>query len=64
MELPEFEVRGVMKIGDAWKPYIKVISAPNEEQARERIYTLMGSKHRLKRRLIKIESVKGVNGEY
>ncbi|MCP1662056.1 MAG: 50S ribosomal protein L18a [Methanocalculus sp. MSAO_Arc1] len=63
MELAEFEVRGTMKIGDAWKPYIKVIEAPNEAQARERIYTLMGSKHRLERRLIKIESVEKVNGE-
>ncbi|MDO8841418.1 MAG: 50S ribosomal protein L18Ae [Methanocalculus sp.] len=63
MELTEFELSGVMKIGDAWKPYTKVIGAPNEVQARERIYTLMGSKHRIERRYIKIESVKSVNGE-
>jgi len=63
MELPEFEITGLMKIGDVWKPYTKVISAPNEAQAQERIYTLMGSKHRIERRLIKIESIKSVNGE-
>lgn len=63
MELPEFEITGLMKIGDDWKPYTKVVSAPNEVQARERIYTLMGSKHRIERRLIKIESIKSVNGE-
>ncbi|GAA5261910.1 50S ribosomal protein L18Ae [Methanocalculus sp.] len=63
MELAEFEITGLMKIGDAWKPYTKVISAPNEAQAKERIYTLMGSKHRIERRLIKIESIKSVNGE-
>ena len=63
MELPEFEITGLMMIGDGWKPYTKVISAPNEAQAQERIYTLMGSKHRIERRLIKIESIKSVNGE-
>ncbi|MCP1714839.1 large subunit ribosomal protein LX [Methanocalculus alkaliphilus] len=63
MELREFEVSGAVKIGDSWKPYTKVIGAPNEVQARERIYTLIGSKHRLERRLIKIESIKSVNAE-
>jgi len=63
MELTEFEVSGAVKIGDTWKSYTKVIAAPNEVQARERTFTLIGSKHRLERRLIKIESIKSVNAE-
>jgi hypothetical protein len=39
-----YRVEGTAMIGGEWRPYRKVISAPNEKQARERIYTLLGSK--------------------
>ncbi len=34
-------------------PYTKVIEAPNENQAKERTFAVIGSKHNLKRRYIK-----------
>ncbi len=63
MEKNSFEVKGTFKIGDDWKPYTKVIDAPNEAQAREQTLAVFGSKHRLKRRYITIESVNTVRGE-
>jgi large subunit ribosomal protein LX len=54
---------GACRINNAWKPYRKVIEAPNENQARERVFADIGSKHRLKRRYITIESVNVVAGE-
>ena len=63
MEKNSFEVKGTFKIGDDWKPYTKVIDAPNEAQAREQTLAVFGSKHRLKRRDITIESVNTVRGE-
>jgi large subunit ribosomal protein LX len=52
-----FEVKGTFKISDEWRPYAKIIEAPNEEQAKERTFTVIGSKHRLKRRYITVNSV-------
>jgi large subunit ribosomal protein LX len=63
MEKNSFEVKGTFKTGDDWKPYTKVINAPNEAQAREQTLAVFGSKHRLKRRYITIESVNTVRGE-
>ena len=63
MAAQSFKVEGTARIGGAWKPYQKVIEAPNEEQAKERVYTLLGSKHRLKRRDIRVEKVGPAEGE-
>jgi large subunit ribosomal protein LX len=56
----KFEVKGTFRMGEDWMPYTKVISAPNENQAKERTFTVMGSKHNLKRRYIKIDAVKAI----
>ncbi len=63
MEQMKFEVKGSVMIGEEWKPYTKVIDAPNEAQAKERIFAVIGSKHRLKRRYINIQSVTSIAGE-
>ncbi|MCE5338721.1 MULTISPECIES: 50S ribosomal protein L18Ae [unclassified Methanoculleus] len=63
MENQTFEVVGACKINNEWKPYRKVIGAPNENQARERVFADIGSKHRLKRSYITIETVNVVAGE-
>jgi len=59
----KFEVKGTFRMGEDWMPYTKVISAPNENQAKERTLTVIGSKHNLKRRYIKIDGVTPVKGE-
>ena len=63
MENQMFEVVGACKINNEWKPYRKVIGAQNENQAKEKVLADIGSKHRLKRSYISIESVNVVAGE-
>ena len=63
METQSYRVEGTFRIDGEWRPYRKVISAPNEEQARERVYTVMGSKHRLKRRDIQVGKIEPFEGE-
>jgi large subunit ribosomal protein LX len=56
----KFEVKGTFLMGEDWMPYTKVIVAPNEKQATERTFAVIGSKHNLKRRYIKVDAVKAV----
>jgi large subunit ribosomal protein LX len=63
MELKQFEITGKYQERQAWKPYTKVLTAPNEKQAQERIYNIIGSKHRLKRMYIQIEKITECKGE-
>jgi len=63
MKLQNYRVEGTFRMDEAWRPYEKVVSAPNEAQARERVYTLLGSKHRLKRREIRVAKVEPAEGE-
>ena len=44
----KFEVKGTFRMGEDWMPYTKVIEAPNEKQAQERTFAVIGSKHNLK----------------
>ncbi|MDD1705315.1 MAG: 50S ribosomal protein L18a [Methanoregula sp.] len=60
MENLKFEVKGTFLMGEDWMPYTKVIAAPNERQAQERTFAVIGSKHNLKRRYIKIDAVSPV----
>lgn len=63
MEIKTFEVKGTYKEKrEIWKPYTKVLTAPNEKQVEERILTQIGSKHRLARSYIRIDSITEVSG--
>jgi large subunit ribosomal protein LX len=54
-----FEVKG-----RGWRHFKKTIQSNNEKNAVEKIYSLLGGKHRLKRNQIKINAIKEVkNGE-
>ena len=57
MEEKMYEVKGTFLMGEEWMPYTKVIKAPNEKQAQERTFAVIGSKHNLKRRYIKVDAV-------
>lgn len=58
-----FEITGDYRERDEWKPFTKVIAAPNENVAEERVFTVIGSKHNLKRNFIKINAVTLIDGE-
>jgi large subunit ribosomal protein LX len=61
--MPIFEVKGMFKNDGQMKPYTKTIDAPSERLAREFTLSTIGSKHRLERKYIIIDSVKAINGE-
>uniref|UniRef100_A0A7C2SQM4 Large ribosomal subunit protein eL20 n=1 Tax=Archaeoglobus fulgidus TaxID=2234 RepID=A0A7C2SQM4_ARCFL len=54
----KFEVRGAFKTLEGWQKFRKVVEAKNEKYALEKVYSLLGSNHKVKRNLIKIEEVK------
>ncbi len=62
-EVITFEVRGTFRNGEEWRPYRKEIKASSESQAREHTFALIGSKHRLKRRYITIDTVVHAEGK-
>ena len=63
-EVKVFRVRGLMKYrtGDV-QPFTIEVTALSEEQALEKVYSLLGSRHKLKRRNIKIQSIEEVSIE-
>ncbi len=59
----KFEIQGRLKggiVGKAWNSFTKEIESSSEKNAIEKVYSLMGSKHGLKRNQIKIDGVKTI----
>ena len=59
-EKKSFEVIGKFKEKGLEKKFKKVVNAPNEAQAAERVMQLFGSKNKVKRRNIIVDGVKEV----
>jgi large subunit ribosomal protein LX len=57
MESKTFQIMGSFKAGRSWERFTKKLSSNNEKNAAEKLYSLIGSEHGLKRRMIRIESV-------
>jgi large subunit ribosomal protein LX len=57
MEIENFQITGSFKAGRSWERFTKKISSNNEKNAVEKLYSLIGSEHGLKRKLIRIESI-------
>ncbi len=53
-----FLIEGEFKAGKEWEKFRKQVQGPNERTAVEKLYSLLGSKHGLKRIFIKIHSVR------
>ena len=53
-----FVIEGEFKAGTEWETFRKRVPSQNERNAVERIYSLVGSQHGIKRNLIKIHSVR------
>ncbi len=61
--MSNFEIKGKYKgglVGKTWLPFSKVVESQNEKNAVNKVYSLMGSQHGLKRGLIKIDEVLAV----
>ncbi|HJJ44120.1 MAG TPA: 50S ribosomal protein L18Ae [Methanocorpusculum sp.] len=61
--MPKFEVKGTFKNDGKMKPFTKTVEAPSEKLAGEFTLATIGSKHRLGRKYITIDSAKAINGE-
>ncbi|MEM0239937.1 MAG: 50S ribosomal protein L18Ae [Candidatus Nezhaarchaeales archaeon] len=58
MDVKTFELRGRMKIKNRWTKFTMTVKALKLEHALEKAYSLLGSRHKLKRFDIKIEEIK------
>lgn len=58
-----FRVRGWFKQGDLRQKFMRELPALSEKQVLERVYSELGSKHRVKRNLIHIEEVTEIKPE-
>ncbi len=57
----KFEIKGQFKMGrTAHQKFSKVIEAENKEFAKEKLFSIIGSKHRVKRRKIDLEEIKEI----
>lgn len=59
-KMANFMITGKFKTGFFWEKFTKNIESENEKNALEKVYSIMGSKHGLKRRSIVIESIQEV----
>jgi large subunit ribosomal protein LX len=57
MEIKTFQVTGSFKAGRSWERFTKKITSNNEKNAAEKLYSLIGSEHGLKRNRIRIERI-------
>ncbi len=55
-----FEISGEFKTQGGWQKFRKLVEAHNERFAVEKVYSLIGSNHKVKRHLIRIKSIKRV----
>ncbi|MEA1944800.1 MAG: 50S ribosomal protein L18Ae [Euryarchaeota archaeon] len=53
----EIVVSGTFKAGSNWEQFTKIVSSQNKKNAIEKVYSLIGSEHGLKRNLIRIAEV-------
>jgi large subunit ribosomal protein LX len=53
-----FVVQGQFKAGVQWEKFSKEVDAANKKNAEEKVLSDIGSRHKVERRLVKIESVK------
>ncbi|HDM36089.1 MAG TPA: 50S ribosomal protein L18a [Candidatus Syntrophoarchaeum butanivorans] len=55
--MPIFQVRGAFKVDHKDRRFTKIVESNSEKNAIEKVYSLLGSEHRLKRGKIRIEEV-------
>jgi len=55
--MKSFIVKGKFKAGTSWENFTKKVESQNEKNATDKTCSIFGSKHRVKRNQIQIESV-------
>ncbi|MDF1530730.1 MAG: 50S ribosomal protein L18Ae [ANME-2 cluster archaeon] len=57
LKMENYIISGTFKAGDMWESFTKNVSVLNEKNAREKVYSLIGSEHGLKRNFIRLDSI-------
>lgn len=55
--MKNFVVKGKFKAGLTWEKFTKRIESQNEKNAQDKVYSIFGSKHGIKRSQVEIESI-------
>ncbi|AFV22702.1 50S ribosomal protein LX [Methanolobus psychrophilus R15] len=55
--MKNFQIKGSFKAGVEWERFTKKVESQNEKNALDKVYSVFGSKHGIKRNFIKIESI-------
>jgi large subunit ribosomal protein LX len=55
-----FEISGKFKTPEGWQPFKKIVEAHNEKFAIEKVYSIIGSNHKVKRYSIRINQINRV----
>ena len=55
-----FRIKGSFVLGSETQVFTKELRAINEEKKKKKIYSIFGSKHRIKRNQIKIDSIEEI----
>ena len=58
-----FRVKGTFFMGDRWQNFTKEEIGEDENSVTEKVYSLLGSKHRVKRSKIQITEVVEINAK-
>lgn len=61
MEVKVFRVSGKMFVRNAWQKFSIELTGLKREHVIEEVYSLLGSRHKLKRSHIKIEEVREIS---
>ncbi|MCD6509224.1 MAG: 50S ribosomal protein L18a [Thermoprotei archaeon] len=61
MEVKNFRIEGKMLISGNWRKFRMEVRALRVEHALEKVYSELGSRHKLKRSHIKIDNVREVS---
>jgi len=60
VEMKAYRVKGEFLMKNVWQPFSKEVVGKSKKEAREKILSIMGGRHKVKRRFIKIESIEEI----
>ncbi len=56
-----YKIKGNFLMGRNWQSFTKEVMGESEEKAKEKLFSELGSRHRVKRRMIKIDSIEEIS---
>lgn len=56
-----YKIKGNFLMGRNWQFFTKEVMGESKEKAKGKLFSELGSKHRVKRRMIKIDSIEGIS---